>query len=73
MAIIPKRVQMTHEGVKYSIEFQVDAPVDKQWMWTIQFVRYGVTHPFRGHAKSEQQAIHKARRKIEELNERWAQ
>ena len=63
--IPPKTATFEHGGQRYTCRFDPNAVREKQWVWTVSYVR---TYQYFGHASTMEGASANARRKIHKLN-----
>lgn len=63
--IPPKVASFDHGGQRYTCRFDPNAPADKRWVWTVDYIR---TYRHFGHASTMEGASANARRLIHRLN-----
>jgi hypothetical protein len=60
-----KTVSYNHAGQRYTCTFDRNAPIDRQWVWHVDYV---VTYRYVGSSPTMDKAASDARRKIHALN-----
>jgi hypothetical protein len=64
ITIPPKSESIEHEGQRFTITYDPNAPEHQRWVWE---VRYKVTYPFFGAQPTREAARQRAVRKINSL------